>query len=86
MGYPINNQPIDETPYRIQGTCAYGKSTNFDRNKAYPTFEEAEEAASVQATNAHNSSTGNSFIIYKAVAVVSIAGPPTTTRIVGDRQ
>ena len=84
MGYARNNTPIQETPYRIQGTCAYGKGTNFENNRAYATFEEAEKAAAVQATNSHNSSTGNNFIIYKAVAVVAIAGPPTTTTLLED--
>jgi hypothetical protein len=78
-------QEIAKRPYRIQGTAAYCKGDNFHRsNKAYSTFDEAEQAAGMQACNASNIAAGNKFIIYKALAIVGPTKPPVETIFVDD--
>ena len=73
---------IKEAPYRIQGMRSHHYGNDFETNKAYETFEDAQEAASSQANNKTNVGKGNRFIIYQAIAVVGpapIIEPPCET-------
>jgi hypothetical protein len=73
---------LKEAPFRIQGMRAHGYENSFEDNRAYETFEDAEEAAASQANNSTNKRKGNRFIIYKAIAVVGpapVVEPPCET-------
>lgn len=78
---------LKEAPYRIQGMRAHHYENTFEDNKAYETFDEAEQAANVQASNKGNVKRGNRFIVYKAIAVVGpqpVIEPPLETIMLGE--
>lgn len=76
-----NYEGLTQKPYRIQGMFANNNKSEFYKNIAFATFEEAEYAAEVQARNSTNIASENSFIIFKAVAVVGVVKPPTETTL-----
>jgi hypothetical protein len=70
---------LHHAPFRIQSMRAHEHHNSFEDNKAYETFDEAEQAA---AAHTHRTKSGNRFIIYQAIAVVGpvpVCEPPCET-------